>query len=162
MNFERLNNWAMLVANAGVALGIFLLAYEIGQNRKAVEAEIYQARSQAAQQLNLAIMDSDHLPPLLVAIGTSFNKPDLGTLNKLNPEDKLRASYLANSLRHVMDNNVYQYEQGFLEETYYREVVLPNLRQMAPMWEEFGLLGDVRHEFSAAIAESRAMDEDPQ
>jgi len=154
MDFERLNNWAFLIANAGVAFGIFLLAYEISQNRRAVEAEIYQERSQAAQELNLTVVESEYLPALLAKTGADIGSFGAEALAQLTAEERVRAAYLANTLRHVMDNNVYQYQQGYLEDDYYVDVVQPNLRRMAPVWEELGLLRDVRRDFRAAIEES--------
>ena len=37
-NTKKANRWLTLGANIGVLIGIFLLAYELAQNREAVQA----------------------------------------------------------------------------------------------------------------------------
>ncbi len=157
MQLSKVNEWAVLAATVGVALGILLLAYEISLNRKVVQAQIYQSRSAASQNFNVVVMESDKIAPLLAEFGaTTYQIGSIDRTRTLSSEERVRLAALANALKHTTDNNVYQYENGFLDDRYYEEVVLPAIAQLAPFWEEFGLLTDVRREFLDAIHESGA------
>ena len=111
---DRLNQWLTLIANLGVVAGFVFLGMEIQQNSEAINAQTYQSRAEAAQELSTTIMDSEHFAPLLAKLGSGLAPRDPTVLAELNPEDRIRISAYLQWLRVGTDNQLYQYEHGFM------------------------------------------------
>ena len=57
---DQLNRWVTLVANLGVLIGVFVVAYEIRQNTVQAQAAAYQELGVAVQGWFLALDDRDN------------------------------------------------------------------------------------------------------
>ena len=153
---ERLNQWLSLAANFGVIAGIVFLAFEIQQNSEAIKAQTYQSRTEAAQELSTVIMDSEHFAPLLAKLGDSMFPNDPAILAELNPEDRIRLMAHFQWIRVALDNQIYQYEHGFLEEGFYEISTKPALQFITPALEELGLINSSSPAFLKAIEPYRS------
>ncbi len=107
MILDNLNRWLTLIANLGVLIGVFLVAYELQQNREAIEAQTRTAISnQAADGLSSF---AENLPLLEALI-----KDDQG--QELTPiEERLIFYNLAAGFRR-WENIHFQYRQGLYSE----------------------------------------------
>jgi hypothetical protein len=104
MDTEKLNRWITLVANIGVLVGIFLVAYEIRQTNTALDREYdafwteIQGRSREGwREFNSRIINSDEVADI-------WMRGNAG--EPLTPLETIRYRYLAN-------DNILLYEQMF-------------------------------------------------
>jgi hypothetical protein len=149
------NQWLTLVANLGVIAGIVFLGFEIQQNSDAINAQTYQSRAEAAQELSATIMDSEHFAPLLAKLDSGLFPRDAAVLAELNPEDKIRIAAFHQWLRVGLDNQLYQYEHGFIDEEFFNGVTKPSMALMTPAWEELQVVQSASPAFRRAIAPYR-------
>ena len=156
---DRLNQWLTLVANIGVIAGFVFLGLEIQQNSDAINAQTYQSRTEAAQELSTTIMDSEHFAPLIAKLGSGLFPADPAVLAELNPEDRIRLMALHQWTRVALDNQLYQYEKGYIDEEFFKIATKPALAFLTPAWEELNIINSVRPSFLEAIAPYRTTTE---
>jgi len=157
---DRLNQWLVLVANLGVVAGIVFLGFEIQQNSEAINAQTYQSRAEAAQEWSSMVADSEHFAPLLAELGAGLFPRDPATLAELSPEDRIRLTAFHQWTRIQLDNQLYQYEHGFIDEGFFNSATKPALALFTPAWEELNLLRPIRPSFREAIAPFRTKADD--
>jgi hypothetical protein len=107
MNSEKLNTWLSLIANFGVVIGLALLVYEINQNTQMMQAQINQNRTDTAMSEQQAVFNSDYLPALNLKIRNG---------EKLDGEEMIRFEHMFRSFNRNMDNQLWQFNHGFLGE----------------------------------------------
>ena len=113
MNADNVNKWLTLSANIGVVIGLVLLIVEIGQNTEMMRAQINQSRTDTAISQQQAIFNSDYIPALLA-------KRNRG--EPFSEEERIRYTTLFRSGNRNQDNNLWQYNQGFLGENIPRSI----------------------------------------
>ena len=154
MNWSAIGAIGELVGGVAVIVSLIYLAIQIRQNTKATRAEIYQQRSQGAADFFMSQATDVEMSELM----NSVFEEGLGKLEKLTPlELRLFRSFQLASLPR-MDNNHYQYEQGFLEPEYYEEVLVPVIAMNAPFWVKLDL--GIRPAFRREI--DRILEESPE
>ena len=107
MKAESLNSWLSLGATIGVVIGLILLIVEIGQNTEMMRAQINQSRTDSAMSFQATTYTSDHTPAMLAKIGRG---------EQLSDEEIIRYSTYFRAFHRNQDNNLWQYNQGFLGE----------------------------------------------
>ena len=107
MNANKLNSWLRLGANIGVVIGLALLIYEINQNTEMMQAQINQGRTDTALSEQQAVFNSDYIPALDVKIRNG---------EQLSDEELVRYEHIFRSFNRNMDNQLWQYNHGFLGE----------------------------------------------
>ena len=105
MNYSKLNDWLVLLANVGVVVGLALLIFEIRQNSEMMRAQITQSRAEAAMSLASEYFNSDHLPRI-------YDKLRVGEPISWEERSRLRV-WFRSSLRN-QENNFLQYSEGYL------------------------------------------------
>ena len=158
MDSDGINKWLTLGANIGVLIGIVLLLIEIDQNSDLLKAQIHQARADAHVGHRLNDVESDKWTAIRMKLQENGYQQDLSSIESLTPEELFRfRDYLA--ARHTdLDNLHYQYQQGYLDEEYYRYKVVCAIRRNGPYWEKLGIFRtNVRPSFAVEI--KRIMDE---
>ena len=113
MKAETLNSWLSLGATIGVVIGLILLIVEIGQNTEMMRAQINHSRADTAVSEQQATFNSDYIPAMLA-------KVDRG--EQLSDEDMIRYETYLRAFNRNQDNNLWQYDQGFLGENIPRSV----------------------------------------
>ena len=63
---ERVDRWLSVIGNAGVILGLILVAVELRQTTNAMQGATYFARAESSMQWNMWIAESDHMLPAIV------------------------------------------------------------------------------------------------
>lgn len=102
--FDFTNTIAIL-ANLGVVAGIIFLAVELNQNTEMMEAQMGQARAEAAMAEAQSLYNSDYLLQLLESIDEGRPLTNL---------DKQRFSHYLIAFNRNQDNQLWQYRQGLL------------------------------------------------
>ncbi len=113
MNADSVNKWLTLSANIGVVIGLILLIVEIGQNTEMMRAQINQSRTDTAISEQQAVFNSDYIPALIA-------KRDRG--EPFSEEEMSRYESYFRSGNRNQDNNLWQYNQGFLGENIPRSI----------------------------------------
>ena len=113
MKAEILNSWLSLGATLGVVVGLILLIIEIGQNTEMMRAQINQSRTDTAMSQQVATYTSDYTPAMLA-------KVDRG--EQLSDEEMIRYETYLRAFNRNQDNNLWQYNQGFLGENIPRSI----------------------------------------
>jgi hypothetical protein len=113
MNSEKINSWLSLAANIGVVVGLLLLIVEINQNTEMMRSQMNQLRADSAMSQQHAYFNSEHLPAIMTKISNR---------EELTPEENRRYRSYFRSFHRGQDNNLWQYNQGFLGENIPRSV----------------------------------------
>ena len=113
MNAEKVNTWLSLGANVGVVIGLMLLIVEIGQNTNMMRAQINQSRTDTALYQQYSMSDTDYIAPIIVKIGKGV---------PLSDEEMIRYDARMRAFNRNQDNNLWQYNQGFLGENIPRSI----------------------------------------
>jgi hypothetical protein len=135
---DRLNRWLTLGANIGVLVGIVLLLIELDQNSDLLRAQIHQARADTHVGHRLNDVESEKWAAISMKLAENGYPKDVTSVEVLTPEELFRfRNYKA--ARHTdLDNLFYQYQQGYLDEEYYRYRVVCAIRRNASYWQKFG------------------------
>jgi hypothetical protein len=107
MQTEILNRWLTLAANFGVLIGLILLVYEVRQNADLMRAQINQSRTDTALFQQYSMSDTDYIAPILAKVGRG---------EQLSDEEMLRYDARMRAFNRNQDNNLWQYNQGYLGE----------------------------------------------
>ena len=113
MNAEKINMWLSLGANFGVVIGLVLLFFEISQNTELMRAQINQSRTDTAVSYQESTYNSDYMPVLV-------EKACKG--EQFSDEEVLRFGAYFRAYNRNMDNQLWQYDQGFLGENIPRSI----------------------------------------
>lgn len=113
MDNEKLNSWLSLGANIGVVVGLILLIIEINQNTAMMQSQIHQSRTDTALSEQQANYNSDYMPDIIVKIRAG---------DTLSEAETLRYSTYLRALNRNLDNQLWQYNHGFLGDNIPRSI----------------------------------------
>ena len=158
MNAEHVNRWLTLSANIGVVIGLILLLIELDQNSDLVRAQIHQARSDTWVSGRLAFADTEHLLPAYQKFMAAGGPMDPSAIEALDPIESLRIYRYLEARAGDYDNLFYQYQQGYLDEEFYRTRIESSIKRIAPMWMKMDFLNRLRPSFVAEIERLNSSD----
>lgn len=141
MNADRINRWLTLCANLGVVIGLALLIFQLEQNNDLMRAQIHQSRTDAWIENRFARADSQFLLPAIEKFHEAGFPEDFSALDRLSPEDGARMDDMLQAFQADYDNLFYQYQHGYLDEEYYRYLIEPSIRYLAPWWRHIESTG---------------------
>ena len=113
MNTEKVNTWLSLGANIGVVIGLILLIVEIGQNTDMMRAQMNQHRTDTALFQQYSMSDTDYIATIIVK---ARRGEELTEVEMLRLDARMRA------FNRNQDNNLWQYNQGYLGENIPRSI----------------------------------------
>ena len=134
-----------IVANVGVIAVIVFLGYELRQTQMAMQSQAFQARALDALAWDLEIAKDENLRKIQYQLDSGEFDP-----SSLTEAERQIAFYLLDAARLDVDNEHYQYENGFLDPGFYNGVTVPMIRDYAPIWRDFGI-GEGRPEFRREV-----------
>ena len=118
---QLLGNYGEFVGAIAVVVTLGYLALQIRQSKIALEANTQSMQAQIAQARadNLTanyrvLMDSPHIPEIMVKRFESVNDEEWAAA--LSPEEKMRVRYFCLLQFNDVRNQYYQYQRGLLEE----------------------------------------------
>ncbi len=114
MKLKRINNWLILLGNAGIIISIIFLAYQISEANRVSNAQAYQSRAQMGAEIIWTLADSDHVAPIMERIYGSGG-PHIDEVDKLIPLERWRLLFFERAALTLYENNLYQCDEGFLE-----------------------------------------------
>jgi len=166
MTITELGALGEFVGAIGVVITLIYLAIQIRQNTRAMEesrrlalAQTYQLRADALQDMLVRAANSEHVGPILAKLTEAGYPEDIGSLDQLSPGERGRFRQWQIAQHVHWDNMFYQYQQGFLDEEYYREEFVVRVRRLAPVWRALGIVANRRsfdREIERLLGETRA------
>jgi len=129
------------------------------ESRRLALAQTYQLRADALQDMLVRAANSEHVGPILAKLTEAGYPEDIGSLDQLSPVERGRFRQWQIAQHVHWDNMFYQYQQGFLDEEYYREEFVVRVRRLAPVWRALGIVANRRsfdREIERLLGETRA------
>lgn len=135
-----------LVGGTAVVATLIYLAVQVRQNTRSIEnarllalAQTYQMRSDALQAMLVQASDSSYIGPIIIKLIDHGYPENVASLDALTREEwgRFRQWHIA-QLTH-WDNMYFQYQQGFLDEEYYEDVLKPRVARLAPIWKALSI-----------------------
>jgi hypothetical protein len=132
LNFARWKDFAELVALIAVVGGLVAVIIELRQTQSALRAQAYQTR---AFQVNELARERN---PEHATIIRDFRTGKI-TIDTASPEELTIVRINLQIMRTGLDNEHYQYQNGFLDPDFYNTSTMPNIKAFAPYWRKLGV-----------------------
>jgi hypothetical protein len=165
MSLTDLGALGEFVGAIAVVVTLVYLAIQIRQNTRAMAesrrlalAQTYQMRADALQDMLVHAAESEHIGPVISKL------VEVASLDVLDPIERGRFRQWQVAQQTHWDNMFYQYQQGFIDEEYYRDSFRVRVRRLAPIWRALGMIGNRRsfdEELERILAESEASEAPP-
>jgi hypothetical protein len=148
MTIMELGALGELVSAIAVVITLVYLAIQIRQNTHSIEenrrfalAQTYQIRADALQNMLVQAAESHHIGPLITKLTQLGYPEDVSALDRITPDERGRFRQWQIAQHTHWDNMFFQYQQGFLDEEYYRDSVCVRVARLAPTWKALGIAG---------------------
>jgi hypothetical protein len=145
MKISRWKDTAELIALVAVIGGLIAVVMELRQTQSALRAQAYQSR---ALDVIAAMRVSSADPELDLLIKRVYSK-DMD-IESATPDEKSRISSHFYTKRTDLDNEHYQYQNGFLDPDFYRTTTEPEVKAFAPFWRALGI-AEPRQQFTEEV-----------
>lgn len=157
MTIIELGALGEFLGSIAVLATLVYLAVQIRQNTRSMEesrklalAQTYQMRSDALQMMLVRAADSEHIGPLITKLTSAGYPEDISALRELSAVERGRFRLWQIAQQTHWDNMFFQYQQGFIDEEYYRDSFRERVRRLAPTWQELNV-GGARQSFVEEI-----------
>ncbi|NHA14018.1 hypothetical protein [Thioalkalivibrio sp. XN279] len=145
MSVEKWRDWMELIALIAVVASLIALVVELRQTQVALRAQAYQARAFDGIAWNMEFAKDASIRDMQ----DRFYEPDFDP-DSLSPSELSIARRLITIVRIDLDNEHYQFQSGFLDESFYQGETVPRIRSNAPLWRAMGIVSP-RQEFRAEV-----------
>ena len=166
MNIVELGALGEFVGSIVVLITLVYISVQVRQNTRSMEesrklalAQTYQMRSDALQMMLVHAADSDHIGPIITRLTGAGYPEDIGALEILSSDDRGRFRQWQIAQHTHWDNMFFQYQQGFIDEEYYRDSFRERVRRLAPTWKALNV-GNARSSFNMEIEDILAESDD--
>jgi hypothetical protein len=122
----------------------------MNESKKLALAQTYQLRSDALQMMLVRAADSEHIAPIIGKLTEAGYPEDVGALETLSKVERQRFRLWQIAQETHWDNMFYQYQQGFIDEEYYRDSFRKRVRRLAPTWKVLEVAA-ARESFNAEV-----------
>jgi hypothetical protein len=150
MTIMELGALGELLGAVGVIATLVYLSIQIRQNTRSLEAsqrlalaQTYQMRSDALQNM-LVHAASSTVGGIIYKVTEAGYPVDISALDTLTPEERSRFRQWHIAQQAHWDNMHFQYQQGFLDEEYYRDEFVKRVQRLWPAWQALRLTGGRR------------------
>ncbi len=147
---EFLGSIAVLATLVYLAAQIRQNTRTMNESRKLALAQTYQTRSDALQMMLVHAADSEYIGPIITKLTSAGYPEDIGSLAQLSKEERGRFRQWQIAQQTHWDNMYFQYQQGFIDDEYYRDSFRERVRRLAPTWKALKVTG-ARRSFVAEI-----------
>ena len=144
----KLSGWkdiAEIVALAAVVGGLIAIVVELRQTQSALRAQAYQSR--AIDVIN-AMRTYSANPELEMLLNNVFTK-ELD-VESASPKEQSRLRSHFYLRRTDLDNEHYQFQNGFLDPDFYHTTTEREIKAFAPYWRAFGI-PEPRQQFAVEV-----------
>ena len=154
---EFLGSIAVLATLVYLAMQIRQNTRTMDESKKLALAQTYQMRSDALQMMLVHAADSEYIGPIITKLTTAGYPDVTSSLDQLSTEELGRFRQWQIAQQTHWDNMFFQYQQGFIDEEYYRDSFRVRVGRLAPIWNALNIAG-ARCTFVAEIKSILAED----
>jgi len=147
---ELLGSIAVLATLVYLSVQIRQNTHSMDENKKLALAQTYQMRADALQMMLVHAADSEHIGPIIMKLTGAGYPEDIRALEGLSNEERQRFRLWQIAQHTHWDNMFFQYQQGFIDEEYYRDSFKARVKRLAPTWKALKVAG-ARRTFNAEI-----------
>ncbi len=147
MTIEELGALGEFVSAIAVVATLAYLAVQVRQNTHSLEAaqrlalsQTYQLRADALQAMTVQAAASP-IGTVIVKLTEAGYPQNVDALDALTAEERGRFRLWQIAQQTHWDNMHFQYQQGFLDEEYYRDAFAERVVRLYPTWKALGLTG---------------------
>ncbi len=158
---EFLGSIAVLATLVYLAMQIRQNTRTMDESKKLALAQTYQMRSDALQMMLVHAADSEYIGPIITKLTTAGYPDVTSSLDQLSTEELGRFRQWQIAQQTHWDNMFFQYQQGFIDEEYYRDSFRVRVGRLAPIWNALNIAG-ARCTFVAEIESILAEDNSSQ
>ena len=148
MDIFELGALGELVGSIAVLITLVYLSVQVKQNTRSMDesrrlalAQTYQMRSDALQMMLVQAADSEYIGPIITKLTSNGYPEDISALNVLSVEERGRFRQWQIAQQTHWDNMYFQYQQGFIDEEYYRDSFKERVGRLAPAWKALRVSG---------------------
>ncbi len=148
MTILELGALGEFLGSIAVLATLVYLSVQIRQNTRSMDegkklalAQTYQMRSDALQMMLVHAADSEYIGPIITKLTGAGYPEDIGALEDLSQEDRGRFRQWQIAQQTHWDNMFFQYQQGFIDDEYYRDSFRERVRRLAPTWKALNVTG---------------------
>ena len=141
MTIMELGAMGEFLGSIGVIATLIYLAIQIRQNTRSIDdsrslamAQTYQARAELRVSSSRFEADSEHVAPIMDKLTTAGWPENWSAFEELSSLEQRRVSAWVTVSHRQLDNYHYQYQQGFLDEEYWENVIVKAIQLLAPRW----------------------------
>jgi len=154
---EFLGSIAVLATLVYLSMQIRQNTRSMDESKKLALAQTYQMRSDALQTMLVQAADSEHIGPIISKLTDAGYPEDIAALQHLSKVERQRFRLWQIAQETHWDNMFFQYQQGFIDEEYYRDSFRKRVKRLAPTWQALNVAG-ARRTFNAEIEDILAED----
>jgi hypothetical protein len=162
MTILELGALGEFLGSIAVLATLVYLSVQLRQNTRAMEegkklalAQTYQMRSDALQMMLVHAADSEYIGPIITKLTGLGYPEDISALEHLSGVERGRFRQWQIAQQTHWDNMFFQYQQGFIDEEYYRDSFRERVRRLAPTWRALNVAG-ARRSFNDEIEDIMA------
>ena len=148
MNWEAIGAVGEILGASGVVVTLIYLAAQVRQNTRSMDesrelalAQAYENRSQTAAQHFIQMRDSPYFKETSLVLTPDASESEVN--------EQRKATYLRWWMN-TTDNLHYQHQKGFLDQEYYDNAFIANVKMAAPKWRAAGIT-EYRPSFAAEV-----------
>ncbi len=148
MSILELGALGEFLGSIAVLATLVYLSVQIRQNTKSMDeskklalAQTYQVRSDALQMMLVHAADSEHIGPIITKLTGAGYPEDISALDSLSNLERQRFRLWQIAQETHWDNMFFQYQQGFIDEEYYRDSFRKRVKRLAPTWKALKVAG---------------------
>ncbi len=148
MSILELGALGEFLGSIAVLATLVYLSVQIRQNTKSMDeskrlalAQTYQVRSDALQMMLVHAADSEHIGPIITKLTGAGYPEDISALDILSDLERQRFRLWQIAQETHWDNLFFQYQQGFIDEEYYRDSFRKRVKRLAPTWKALKVAG---------------------
>jgi len=148
MSILELGALGEFLGSIAVLATLVYLSVQIRQNTKSMDeskrlalAQTYQVRSDALQMMLVHAADSEHIGPIITKLTGAGYPEDISALESLSNLERQRFRLWQIAQETHWDNMFFQYQQGFIDEEYYRDSFRKRVKRLAPTWKALKVAG---------------------
>ena len=157
MSILELGALGEFLGSIAVLATLVYLSVQIRQNTRGLDeskklalAQTYQVRSDALQMMLVRAADSKHIGPIITKLTGAGYPEDISSLEQLSDVERQRFRLWQIAQETHWDNMFFQYQQGYIDEEYYRDSFRTRVGRLAPTWKALNVAG-ARQSFNAEI-----------
>jgi hypothetical protein len=153
---EFIASIAVVITLIALVLQVRVNTVAVNETRVATTAQIYQSRVDSRRRNLEWLIDCEPVLEILERLGSAEGAPnelDPDRIGELTPRERMILMLHSDMTLLSLDNHVYQYQQGVLDEDFYRTYTVAQIRAGAPVWQALGIDHSARRQAFAEEVE---------